>query len=237
VVGGLWLSAVPVVAAGGAGAIATARRPGARLTSGLQHFAAGVVIAAAALELLPEVVRASGIVSVIGFAAGIAVMFSMRAFTDRIEDRPRHGPDRWPWGLLGATGIDFFVDGLVLGAGFTAGGHTGVLLALALTVEYLFVGLSLAAALPSGSSRGTLIGVPVALALLTVAGTLLGFWLLTGASIATLAGVLAFGAVAFMYLATEELLVEAHASGETAIGSTAFYIGFLVILVVEQLLR
>jgi ZIP family zinc transporter len=79
--------------------------------------------------------------------------------------------------------------------------------------------------------------VPVALALLTVAGTLLGFWLLTGASIATLAGVLAFGAVAFMYLATEELLVEAHASGETAIGSTAFYIGFLVILVVEQLLR
>lgn len=52
-----------------------------------------------------------------------------------------------------------------------------------------------------------------------------------------LAGVLAFGAVAFMYLATEELLVEAHARGETAVGSTAFYVGFLVILVIEQALR
>src|SRR5690349_15666100 len=46
----LTLTGVPVVAAGGAGAAAIVRRPGVRLTSGLQHFAAGVVIAAAALE-------------------------------------------------------------------------------------------------------------------------------------------------------------------------------------------
>jgi ZIP family zinc transporter len=55
-------------------------------------------------------------------------------------------------------------------------------------------------------------------------------------SAAVLAGVLAFGAVAFMYLATEELLVEAHASGETAVGSVGFFLGFLIYLVLHELI-
>lgn len=50
----------------------------------------------------------------------------------------------------------------------------------------------------------------------------LGAVLLQGASPAMLAGVLAFGAVALMYLATEELLVQAHESGETALRSVGF---------------
>src|SRR4051812_22331871 len=80
----LWdlaLTGVPVLAAGAAGLAATVRPPGVRMTSGRQHFAAGVVIAAAALELLPDVVRESGLVSVVGFGLGIAVMFAMRAVT------------------------------------------------------------------------------------------------------------------------------------------------------------
>ena len=43
------------VAAGAAGAgIAAVKRPGPRVVSGLQHFAAGVVVAALAGELLPD---------------------------------------------------------------------------------------------------------------------------------------------------------------------------------------
>jgi ZIP family zinc transporter len=48
--------------------------------------------------------------------------------------------------------------------------------------------------------------------------------------------VLAFGAVAFMYLVTEELLVAAHERGETAAGSATFFVGFLLYLVLEQVL-
>lgn len=233
------LTGVPVVAAGAAGAVAVVRRPGDRVTSGLQHFAAGVVIAAAALELLPGVVRQSGLVSVVGFAVGIAVMFSMRAVTARLEDRAESAGSGGglPAGMIGATAVDFLIDGLVLGAGFTAGGHTGILLSIALAIEYLFVGLSLAGAMGQDARPIMVIGVPVALALLTVVGAGLGIWLLAGVSATVLAGVLAFGAVAFMYLATEELLVEAHARGETAIGSSTFYIGFLAVLVIEQALR
>lgn len=232
------LSAVPVVAAGAAGVVAVVHRPGERVTSGLQHFAAGVVIAAAALELLPDVVRESGLVSVVGFALGIAVMFAMRAVTSRLEERSEPGSGgHLPVGMIGATAVDFLIDGLILGAGFTAGGHTGILLAIALAIEYLFVGLSLAGSMGEGSGKALVIGVPVALALLTVVGAVVGIWLLAGVSATVLAGVLAFGAVAFMYLATEELLVEAHAAGETAIGSSAFYIGFLAVLMIEQALR
>lgn len=238
----LVLTGVPVAAAGGAGVTATVRQPGARLTSALQHFAAGVVIAAAALELLPEVVRESGLVALVGFGLGIAVMFGMRAVTDRLESRSttraaRPSGGSLPMGMIGATAIDFLIDGLVLGAGFTAGGHTGVLLAIALAIEYLFVGLSLAGSLGADASRTVRLVLPLLLSLLSVAGAFLGVWLLAGVSPVVLAGVLAFGAVAFMYLATEELLVEAHESGETALGSATFYVGFLAVLMIEQALR
>jgi ZIP family zinc transporter len=228
--------AIPVAAAAVAGVIAAVRRPGERVTSALQHFAAGVVFAAAAIELLPKVLHQDPWVGIAGFAAGIAVMFAMRAYTDRIEARQEKAGKAMPTGLIGATAVDFLVDGGVLGAGFTAGGETGLLLTLALTIEYLFVGLSLAAALGPNTRKRTLVGLPTGLALLTVVGTAGGIILLTGVSAAVLAGVLAFGAVAFMYLVTEELLVEAHERGETASGSAMFFVGFLLFMVLTEIL-
>jgi zinc transporter, ZIP family len=234
----LLFTLIPVAAALVAGLIAVTRQPGARTTSGVQHFAAGVVFAAAAVELLPKVLTESPWVAIGGFAAGIAVMFGMRALTDHLESDHADRPGRagLPLGFIGATAIDFAIDGVILGAGFATGGHTGLLLTLALTVEYLFVGLSLSATLGADTPRRVVVGAPVALALLTVAGTAVGVWLLSGASSTTLAAVLAFGAVAFMYLATEELLVKAHERGETAVGSVTFFIGFLLFMVLTETL-
>jgi ZIP family zinc transporter len=234
----LLYSLIPVVAAGAAGLLAATRPPGEKVTSAIQHFAAGVVFAAAAIELLPRVLEESSTVAIGGFAAGIVVMFGMRALTDRLERRrPAAAGSGLPLGFIGATAIDFAIDGVILGGGFAVGGETGLLLTVALAVEYLFVGLSLSAALgPSASVRLVVIG-PVALSLLTVAGTAAGVWALTGASAATLAAVLAFGVVAFMYLATEELLVQAHERGETATGSIGYFIGFLLYLVLSETLK
>lgn len=234
----LALTIVPVVAALVSGLIAVVRRPGPRLTSGLQHFAAGVVFSAAAVELLPAVLKRSPVVAILGFAVGIAVMFSFRALGERIaERREARGARGLPVGLTIATGIDFLIDGVILGAGFAADSAVGVLLTIALAVEYLFVGLSLAAALSGSVSRRVVALMPVALSLLTVAGTAVGVLALGTASPAVLAGVLAFGAVAFMYLATEELLVEAHEKGETSLGSIGFFVGFLVYLVLAELIH
>lgn len=95
---------VPVAAAAVPGCVAAFRPPGERLTSALQHFAAGVVFAAATIELLPDVLQQSPVVAISGFAVGIAVMFSFRAVSERIE-RAREARDEQdlPVGLLAAT--------------------------------------------------------------------------------------------------------------------------------------
>jgi ZIP family zinc transporter len=229
---------VPVAAAAVSGGVAVLRPPGVRVTSGLQHFAAGVIFAAVAVELLPGVLDQPAWVAVVGFGVGIAVMFGCRAAGERAErrraDQALHG---LPVGMLAAIGVDFLVDGVIVGAGFAAGAELGLLLTVALAVEYLFVGLSLSATLSGHASRRTTLLAPVALSALTLVGTVAGAVVLAGASPALLGGVLAFGAVAFMYLATEELLVEAHASGETALGSVGFFVGFLVYLVLHEVVR
>jgi zinc transporter, ZIP family len=227
-------SLIPVAAALVSGLVAAVRPPGRRVTSGIQHFAAGVVFAAAAIELLPGVLHQEPWVAIAGFGAGIAVMFSFRAAGKVLEARPSAAA--LPVGLAVATGVDFAVDGIVLGAGFAAGATTGVLLSIALAIEYLFVGLSLSAAMTGGASRTLVATAPTALALLTVVGTAVGVLWLGAASPTLLAGVLAFGAVAFMYLATEELLVEAHEQGETALGSVGFFVGFLIYLLLDELI-
>jgi zinc transporter ZupT len=71
----LGYTAVAVAAAAVTGGIAVVRRPGERVTSGLQHFAAGAVFAAAAIELIPKVLQQDPTIAIIGFATGIAVMF------------------------------------------------------------------------------------------------------------------------------------------------------------------
>jgi len=234
----LALTAVPVVAAAVSGAVAAVHRPGPRLTSGLQHFAAGVVFAAAAIDLLPAVLERSPWVAIIGFGAGIAVMFGFRALSEGIEHRRQvRGQSGLPVGLAIATGTDFFIDGIILGAAFAADSAIGVLLSVALAVEYLFVGLSLSATLAGSASRRLVALAPVGLALLTVLGAVLGALALGDASPTVLAGILAFGTVAFMYLATEELLVEAHAEGESSIGSIGYFAGFLLYLVLSELVH
>lgn len=50
-----------------------------------------------------------------------------------------------------------------------------------------------------------------------------------------LAAVLAFGAAALLYLVTEELLVEAHEATETSVLTAMFFVGFLVIFILEGL--
>jgi ZIP family zinc transporter len=60
---------------------------------------------------------------------------------------------------------------------------------------------------------------------------------LAGAPSALLATVLALGAVAFMSLVTEELLVRAHERGLAALGSALFVAGLLLLLVIDELVE
>ena len=227
----------PVVAVAAGGVLAAFFPPPPRLRSAVQHVAAGVVFAAVAGELLPEMVDThEPPFIVLGFAVGVTVMLAVRSLTEP-GAAPTGGEARSSIGTIAVVGIDVAVDGLLIGIGFAAGADTGVLITIALTLEALFLGLAVATALAqAGSRRGRVIAVAVGLAAVLALAAGLGTALLGGLSGAPLAAVLAFGAAALLYLVTEELLVEAHEVPETPALAAAFFVGFLALLVIEMLI-
>lgn len=220
---------IPVIAALLGAAMAIGVRPGPLLVSAIQHFAAGVVFAAAAGEILPDVVHGgSAWATLIGGSAGIAVMLTVKELEQRFKGSA---------GLLTAVGVDVLIDGLVLGIGFSAGARAGLLLTIALTLEVLFLGLTVATELElSARSRTSIIGIVGALAILLPLGTVLATPVSSLPEV-VITGFFAFGVVALLYLVTEELLVEAHETPDRPWVTAMFFAGFLALLVIEELMR
>lgn len=228
-------TAVPLATMVLGGVAAAYRPPGRRVSSGIQHFAAGVVFAVVAAELLPDVKKQHAPAEMaVSFALGVAVMLGLRVLATRLETKP--GGGGLPWGLLGAVGIDVLVDGLILGIGFAVGGTAGLLLTIALGVELLSLGLATAAEVveKTGGKKGLTIAAVVGLAVLFAAGALGGGVALRGVSREWLAMVLSFGCAALLYLVTEELLVEAHEGPESPAIAALFFVGFLVIFLLDM---
>ena len=108
-----------------------------------------------------------------------------------------------------------------------------LLLTIALTLELLFLGLSVAASLGNSSKVRVvaLTGVALALPIGTAAGLMLD-----GLPANILTSFYAFGLIALLYLVTEELLKEAHETEDTALMPIAFFAGFISLIFLEELL-
>jgi ZIP family zinc transporter len=219
---------IPAAVSLGGGVLASVWNPNHQMRSLIQHFAAGVVLAALAVELLPEIGRehAPGLVLVSSFALGSLFMYGLKLWTMHLEHQSslKNAATGLNTGLLLATFIDVATDGFIIGAGFAAGGETGTILALGLSVELLFLGLALASEATAG---WRIIGISGALGGTVLIFSLIGNVLLTGASHAMIGGALAFSAAALLYLVTEELLMEAHIVKEKPISTLVLFGGFL----------
>jgi ZIP family zinc transporter len=217
---------VPLAAALLGGIVTAYRPPSEQIRSVIQHFAAGIIFSAAAVELLPNIIHANAILpTMIGFVLGILAMIALQYVEVRIQGQT---------GLVTTATFDVFIDGFVLGLSFLHGTKQGLLMTIALTVEILFLGLSVASTLQDNSKiRTIMITMGVALALpVGVAVSLL----LTGLSQTTLSSFYAFGLIALLYLVTEELLVEAHEVKEQVYMPPAFFVGFVLLILLEELL-
>lgn len=226
-------SSIPVAATALGATLAVLIPPRPTIRSAMQHFAAGVVFSVVAVELLPDIIRVHDVREVVwGFALGIALMLVIRHVTaaSGAGSGEPDAPATNSAGMLVAIGIDFFLDGLLVGIGFAAGQKEGVLLTIALSIELLSLGLAIAGAY-SATRRRAAILVPTGLALLLVAGAVVGGIALQHLSDHALAAVLSFGSAALLFLVTEELLVEAHEVPETQAATAMFFAGFLVFLV------
>ncbi len=224
----VWMyTLIPAVAVVLGAAVAVWRRPSPAFASAIQHFAAGVVFAAAAGELLPDIKhRQSAWAVILGGAAGIVLMLLIKRLGER---------SKGTLGLVVMVAIDIFIDGLVLGIGFAAGAKQGFLLTVALTIEVLFLGLSLTGELSETIQKpAKVLAVVAGLAVLLPMGAAIGipvshlpnFWV---------AAFFSFGLVALLYLVTEELLVEAHSVPEKPWVTSLFFVGFLLILLLDEL--
>ena len=244
----LGFALLPAVVMIAGAALAVWRAPGPQLRSAVLHFAAGVIFSVVAVELLPDIVQHRAPYEVVlGFGLGVATMLGLRYFTQRLEkkeatekssnplidgsDAPTQPAAALPWGLLVAIGIDIFIDGLLLGIGFAAGAKEGTLLAIALTIELLSLGLATAVELrQDGHGKGRAIAIVATTSLMLLLGAGIGTTVLRGATGNLLEIVLSFGLAALLFLVTEELLTEAHEEAETPLLTLAFFVGFLLFL-------
>lgn len=207
--------------------------PGLHARSALQHFAAGVVIAAVASDLIPEVEkigRPLGILS--GFVAGGLVMIGLKWLVLKVEKRDQH--KKLPVGLAAAAAVDTLIDGAIISAGFSTGQSLGKLLAVALAVELFFLNLSVCSEFhKQKSTRWQGVAATTGISMLLLVGAMGAFFLLRGATQPTLAIFLSFGAAALIYLIAEELLVESIQAEESLFSTAMLFAGFVVLLALK----
>ena len=153
-------------------------------------------------------------------------MYVMKIWSEHLESKAAaSGNEGANLGLISTVFIDAIVDGLIIGAGFAANAETGFTLALGLSVEMLFLGLSLVSNTMKGWRIVTLTGL---LGLVMITSILTGNYFLTGASTSVISAILSFGVAALLYLVTEELLIEAHTVEEKPSSVLWLFSGFLL---------
>lgn len=238
------LVSFPVAAAVIGSIIALVRPPRPRIVSGIQHFAAGVVLSALVGEIMPELQAEKQLPWAIGgFVGGALLVLALGAYGRKTEAEAEAEASRekslakvatkaLPIGMLAAMAIDLLLDGVLIGVGARLGFTQALVLTIALTLEILFLGLSLMGELTDAGLTKVRAGlVSVALGLVTAVGAIGGAALLRDANEQVMSAVLAFGAAALLYLVVEELLVEAHEEKESVGLGAMFFLGFLAVYV------
>lgn len=232
-------SLIPVFTMIVGGMIAVYKKPDGNIRSLILHFAAGVVFSVVAVELLPDIVKEHKPLQVIiGFALGVIAMLLIKKFAETKEEKEVIvAKNKLPVSLLVAIGVDIFIDGLLLGIGFSAGNTEGMLLAIALSVELLSLGMATATELGENKlSKQKSITTIALLAMVFFVSAVLGATLLHNLSDSAMEVVLSFGLSALLFLVTEELLTEAHEEKETVWHTSAFFVGFLLFLIFGMIL-
>jgi ZIP family zinc transporter len=231
----LMFTLIPVFAVITGGTISSFRQPSQGLRIIIQHFAAGIVFSAVALQILPELVLKPRIFPlVIGFSLGVVFMIGADWIVEKLISGNNEVRGRGSGTLAFASGVDMLIDGLLLGISFGIGKKQGIMITIALTIEMLLLGLSVTSSmLRDRMMRSRVIAITTMLAFCIVLGAAMGGFLFEGLSGSALVSVLAFATSAFLYLVTEELLVEAHKGPDTRLATSMFFVGFLLMMIIE----
>jgi ZIP family zinc transporter len=218
------------------GVIALFWSPGVYIRSAVQHFAAGAVLAAIAANVIPEVEKMGTFAGIIGgFIAGGMAMIGLKWFVVTFE-HGRKSRNKLPLGLAAAAAVDTLIDGAITSAGFSTSPELGTLLVIALSLELIFLTLSVGIELRKSQLKPwQSLAITGGIASMFLVGAFGAGFFLLGASDATLAVVLSFGAAALIYLIAEELLVETIEAEKSLFPTATLFAGFAVLLSLKLL--
>lgn len=216
------------------GWLASFWKPSGALISSVQHVAAGIILAAITIEVFPEMKRTAGspwsLVAM--FTCGVGFMFGVKRLGEWLEARARRGgvAAAVNFGFVITVFLDATLDGLTIGAGFAAGEKVGLALAIGLSAEMLFLGMSLVSETIQGRR---VLALSAAMATVLLGAAVLGYRVLSQMPASAVSIALAFSAAALLYLVTEELLIEAHAAQENWYSMLLLFAGFIAFWVVS----
>lgn len=171
-----WLPYVlaPAIASLVGGAIAVILPVREQVRAAVQLFTGGVIMAAVAMELLPQLTGERPGVVAVGFVVGTIIMLGVKLIAERAGSRGIASGET-ATGLVLALAVDTFIDGMLLGVAFVRGGEEGFVLALALALEALFLNLSATtAAEAAGSAPRWVVAIAGGLALLVAVSAAAG---------------------------------------------------------------
>lgn len=200
------------------------RRLSSRTYSVVLGFAAGVMIAVVAFDLMPEAIEAGGVkIAIVGILSGVGLV----SLLDRLPHRHFMTTDRESSryvkaGVIVGLGIAMhnLPEGLAIGAGFESDPSLGLGLAIVIALHNFPEGMAMACPMVIGGLHPLRIvgatvvaGVPMAIG--AFAGSLLG-----SVSTTFLSFCLAFAGGAMLFVTCDELIPDAH---ELASGHSSTY--------------
>jgi len=208
---------------------------GRRNTSYFMSFAAGVLVSASFLHIVPKSISlnpAAPVYLLVGFLTLYLFNYGITAFTCNMEV-----DDCYSFGLVPMLGIGFhsFIDGLVYSVTFAVGTFTGVMAAVGMVLHEFPEGIVTYLLLVRGgfSKRVSLLLAFLAAALTTPLGTVISYPVISRIGGPVLGILLSLSAGALVYVGATHLL--AHAEHERRPFSlVALAAGVLVAVIIVQ---
>jgi len=211
----------------------------------LQHFASGILIAAVAFELAPQLSKQNPISICLGYLVAVGFLMFVGRFEfkrhchkctssgemrspllygevngewTKAEGTDQDGRSRnsLPLGLIAAVMNDGFIDGLLISVSYVGSRAAGIITALAISVEMGLLGISTANRLKRLSiSTWKCVLITTCVPWCIMVGGMTGALATSNLNDDYLVAVIAFGVAGLLYLVTEELMIEAHLDEET----------------------
>ncbi len=222
-----------------------------RLFNSLLGAAAGVMLAATAFSLLMPGMEAGRMVWPHSHVGLVAVSFGMllgavflhyadkklpHLHFDAVSEHSRDSLQK-VWLFIVAITIHNFPEGMSVGVSFGSGDmKNGIVLAIAIALQNIPEGLAVALPLVGlGYNKYKAVGIATLTGLVEPVGGLLGVTMVTLFE-PILPIAMGFAAGAMLFVISEEIIPETHAKGRSRYATFSLMLGFIIMMVLDNLL-